>query len=386
MKRIAIVGAGPAGAHLAYLLTRLGAQVLLFDARDAWEKPCGGGVTAKALQEFDFLRSNDSPKRMVSSLRLVSAGGRTLTLEPRDQFAIYSRTELGRLLRRRAVESGATLFKERVERTTRESGGWLLETDRQRCQVDFLVGADGATSTIKRRVSGGLAKRDIGFALGWHVRTDSGLERTEIRYLDNFTGYIWAFPRVDHVSYGIVTNHGALTPEQLKEELLNYIASVDATAASEIRRNGKGSTNRATFYAAMIPALTPESWDSLSACNERDGWALVGDAAGFVDPVTGEGIYYALKSAELLAEAMSSRTSDYDDLWRASFGSELRRAAEMQHRFYRGRFAGASITERMVQFGRWHKGIREVLRDLVAGEQGYVDLKQRLRRSAFSVI
>jgi flavin-dependent dehydrogenase len=47
-------------------------------------------------------------------------------LKPRDQFAIYSRTELGRLLRRRAVESGATLYKERVERTTRESGGWLL--------------------------------------------------------------------------------------------------------------------------------------------------------------------------------------------------------------------------------------------------------------------
>jgi flavin-dependent dehydrogenase len=67
-------------------------------------------VTTKALQEFGFLRSNDSPKRMVSSLRLVSAGGRTLTLEPRDKFAIYSRTELGRLLRRRAVESGATLF------------------------------------------------------------------------------------------------------------------------------------------------------------------------------------------------------------------------------------------------------------------------------------
>jgi hypothetical protein len=92
----------------------------------------------------------------------------------------------------------------------------------------------------KRRVSGGLAKRDIGFALGWHVRTDSGLERTEIRYLDNFTGYIWAFPRIDHVSYGIVTKHGALTPEQLKEELLNYIASVDAAAANEIRRERQG--------------------------------------------------------------------------------------------------------------------------------------------------
>ena len=290
MKRIAIVGAGPAGAHLACLLSKSGAQVVLFDARDAWEKPCGGGVTAKALQEFDFLRSNDSPKRMVSSLRLVSAKGRTLTLEPRDQFAIYSRTELARLLRGRAVDAGAMLANERVERFTRESGGWLVETGRQRFTVDFLVGADGATSTIRRRVSGPLARRDIGFALGWHIKTDSGLDRTEIKYVDNFTGYIWAFPRVDHVSYGIVTNHGALTPEQLKEALLDYIGTVDAGAANEIRRNGKGSTARATFYAATIPALTPESWDSLSACDASERWALVGDAAGFVDPVTGEGI------------------------------------------------------------------------------------------------
>jgi flavin-dependent dehydrogenase len=323
---------------------------------------------------------------MVSSLRLVSAKGRTLTLEPRDQFAIYSRTELGRLLRGRAVDAGAMLSNERVERFTRESGGWLVETGRQRFTVDFLVGADGATSTIRRRVRGPLARRDIGFALGWHIKTDSGLDRTEIKYVDNFTGYIWAFPRVDHVSYGIVTNHGALTPEQLKEALLDYIGTVDAGAANEIRRNGTGSTARATFYAAMIPALTPESWDSLSACDASERWALVGDAAGFVDPVTGEGIYYALKSAELLAQALSSRTRDYDELWRAGFGAELRRAAEMQHRFYRGRFAGASITERMVQFGRWHRGIRETLRDLVAGEQGYIDLKPRLKRSAFSVI
>jgi hypothetical protein len=60
----------------------------------------------------------------------------------------------------------------------------------------------------------------------------------------------------------------------------------------------------------------------------------------------------------------------------------MRRAAELQHRFFRGSFAGAPLTERMVQFARRHRGIREVLRDLIAGDQGYVDLKPRLLRSA----
>jgi hypothetical protein len=64
----------------------------------------------------------------------------------------------------------------------------------------------------------------------------------------------------------------------------------------------------------------------------------------------------------------------------------LRRAAEIERRFYHGRFAGAPLVERMVQLARRHRGVRETLRDLIAGDQGYMDLKRRLRQSAFSII
>jgi flavin-dependent dehydrogenase len=134
----------------------------------------------------------------------------------------------------------------------------------------------------------------------------------------------------------------------------------------------------------MIPSLDVSTWDRLKACDAKRAWALVGDAAGFVDPLTGEGIYYAIKSADLLAQALVNRVEDFDEMWRAEFGAEMRRAAELQHRFYRGNFAGAPLTERMVQFARRHRGVREVLRDLVAGDQGYVGLKSRLLRSAFT--
>src|ERR1041384_7588018 len=151
--RVAIVGAGPAGAHLAYLLSRSGADVLLFDAREAWEKPCGGGVTSKALREFDFLGRDTSPRKMVSSMQVISARGRAVTIQPKHDFAIYARAELSRMMRQRATDAGAQLHCLRVERITRSAGHWELTTSRGETYIcDFLVGADGATSTIRRRL------------------------------------------------------------------------------------------------------------------------------------------------------------------------------------------------------------------------------------------
>jgi len=113
-----------------------------------------------------------------------------------------------------------------------------------------------------------------------------------------------------------------------------------------------------------------------------EGWALLGDAAGFADPVTGEGIYYALRSAELFAEAYAADDlGSYERKWRADFGRELRRASKMRRRFY-GDFFGAPFTDRMIKLARAHPGIRRTLRELVAGDQGYLDLKRTLARRA----
>ncbi len=109
-----------------------------------------------------------------------------------------------------------------------------------------------------------------------------------------------------------------------------------------------------------------------------DGWALLGAAAGFADPVPGEGIYYALRSAELFTrDFLAGRPRDYEESWRADFGGELWRASRMRRRFY-GTFMGAPFTDRMVTFARLHPGVRRTLRELVAGGQGYLDLKRTL--------
>ena len=145
-------------------------------------------------------------------------------------------------------------------------------------------------------------------------------------------------------------------------------------------------------YAARIPGLAPKTWDTRRACggtlgrrddNGRDpAWALLGDAAGFADPVTGEGIYYALRSAELFADRyLGGAPLEYESRWREDFGGELQRASQMRQRFY-GNFWGAPFTERMIEFARGHRGIKRVLGKLIVGEQGYVGLKRKLARSA----
>ena len=380
--RVGIVGAGPAGAHLAHELSRAGATVYLYDAREAWEKPCGGGVTSKALQDYSFLGEGAAPKSWVTSLRLRTPRDRELTLAPRSSFAIYSRQELGRLMRERAVAAGARLACQRVEKTTRRGSQWEIETASGTVRVDFLVGADGANSVIRRRVGQTLSGEDFSYGLGWHVEGEVAHPpgRVEIGYLEGLSGYCWLFPRTDHLSFGIATGYRETSPAEMRARLLTFIQR-DYPAVAEAIVSPPPGGPRARFYAAMIPSLGVESWDRLRASSVEDGWALVGDAAGFVDPLTGEGIYYAIHSATLLAEALITRPADYEAMWRASFGGELRRAATLCDRFYSGRAGSTPLLERMVQAARYHRGIRETVRDLIAGEQGYLTLKKRLFRS-----
>ena len=82
---------------------------------------------------------------------------------------------------------------------------------------------------------------------------------------------------------------------------------------------------------------------------------------------------------------IEGRPEEYEQRWREDFGGELRRASQMRRRFY-GNFWGAPFTERMIAFARGHSGIKKVLGDLVAGEQGYVGLKKKLARKAFRPI
>jgi flavin-dependent dehydrogenase len=221
----------------------------------------------------------------------------------------------------------------------------------------------------------------------------NGAASTAVAFLPGWVGYAWAFPRPDHISFGIATTQHAFEHEPLDNLLWQFMTGYYEQCDSKPVKfwtNGHSTPERARIeehlrstaerYAARIPGLAAKTWDKRKVSG--DDWALVGDAAGFADPVTGEGIYYALRSSELFAETYLSREPlSYEKRWREDFGAELRRAAQMRPRFY-GNFWGAPFTERMIEFARGHRGVKRVLGELVAGDQGYVDLKKKLVRSA----
>jgi flavin-dependent dehydrogenase len=425
---VLIVGAGPAGSFAAERLARGGVRVALFDGRPPGEpKACGGGVTSKALKAWPHLL--DAVGRTIDELDIYSPSGKHLHLKLDEPFAVYSRNAFDTFLLERAREAGAQVFGEkvsgrgfkRVEGKTSAvptegsldpvatapgsdaDDGWIVRTQNGRdFTAKYLVGADGANSAIAKKLAGPLPPAEMEVAFGYRAPLpETGEAATVVAFLPHWVGYAWAFPRVDHVSFGIATTQDAFDHDALDELMWDFMVSYyswyrtaggsqrvkgstmqiwkrsDISVAESVRRELKQTAER---YAARIPGLAPRTWDTRHACGER--WALLGDAAGFADPVTGEGIYYALRSAELFADAyLKGAPEEYEGLWRADFGKELQRASQMRRKFY-GNFWGAPFTDRMIEFARGHRGIRKVLGQLVAGDQGYVNLKKKLARSA----
>jgi geranylgeranyl reductase family protein len=387
-----IVGAGPAGSFAAELLAKGGAKVALFDGRPEGEpKACGGGVTAKALKAWPQLLN--AVGRTIHELDLYSPSSKKLHLELDEPFAIYSRIAFDNYLRDRARDAGAQIVSEKISarKIKRTDDGWHVRTESGELWTgSVLIGADGANSGIAKMLAGKLPPSDMEVAFGYRAPMPSnGVAPAVVAFLPGWVGYAWAFPRPDHISFGIATTQAAFEHEPLDDLLwqfmIGYYLQCEGAKVNfwqvekddKIRAHLESTAER---YAARIPGLAAETWDQRTVSGED--WALLGDAAGFADPVTGEGIYYALRSAELLAQAyLSGEFTSYEAAWRADFGAELRRAAQMRRRFY-GNFWGAPFTERMIEFARGHRGVKRVLGDLVAGEQGYTDLKKKLVKSA----
>jgi len=390
---IAIIGAGPAGAHLASRLAASGRECVLFDPKGAWEKPCGGGVPTRALREFSFiLEETRYPKKLINRLRMISPLDRQVTVDFETPFAIYSRKVLNGLVLDRAVEAGAEFIKSGVSDFRRESDGWRLTTqDGQQWKAQFLVGADGAASTTRRKLVGIFPKRDLALAFGYNVadendsdsKSNQSHEEVVIRFPHNFTGYLWAFPRPGAMNFGIASKLGEKTSDDLRTLLAGFVRSYYGGSMPD--------SKRVTFFGAKIPTLDLRSWPNLRAAGDR--WALVGDAAGFADPITGEGIYFAFKSADLLADIVinntnvdyDSITARYEELWRQEFGRELEHASYRLPQFYHGTFFGHVFTDAVVRLARRHRGVRTVLIRALMGEQSYVTLKRDLLRRAWQI-
>jgi geranylgeranyl reductase family protein len=360
---VAVVGGGPGGSWAAILLARRGHTVTLLDPQAPWEKPCGGGVTTRALERFDIF-SGQLPRKQIEDITVYFGDTNSVTIKPGQPLVIVSRKELAQSLVDEALQAGVRILSERVTQVGREKARWHVKTKSSTLEADFLVGADGATSFVRRSLATPLSPEDLCITLGYYIPGDAP-PVMKIFFVQSLEGYIWSFPRPNHISYGLISRSGPGRTGKAKELLANFIV---ADLGPEVMK-------QAEFFSAPVPCLQKKSWkDNVIA---GDGWALVGDAAGLADPITGEGIFFAFRSAEILADTIQRPGEYAKEIWR-DVGNDLARASAMYRKFYRGQFLGADFRKRAVQLARKSRTMKKLMETFIEGRQPYLNLKKKL--------
>jgi flavin-dependent dehydrogenase len=362
MKDIAIVGGGPAGALCGERLASRGFQVTIFDERLAWEKPCGGGLTHKAIEAYPFLLDGPQPKKIVRTAELISGAGHRARFEMSHPIVIYARKVLNGLLLDRAVTAGCRVERSRVTGVDTAGARVRLTAGGEQRESDFVVLAAGARNHLLPETTA-LGALDLEVTLGYFVPIEEDI--IKVKFLKEFEGYLWSFPRADHLSVGICAKLGQNPTPQLRAYLDEFVRD------ENIRTQG------ASFFSHVLPS--PEAATLRGRRIVGRNWAMAGDAAACVDPVTGEGLYYALRSGDLLAQAlMDGQAQTYPARMRAAFSADLEFAANIARRLFRGSFLGGAVTTRMVQLLNHSPAFRDLIRDIFSGAQDYRSLKNRL--------
>jgi geranylgeranyl reductase family protein len=358
----AVIGAGPAGCTAAHGLARRGARVAIVDGSHPREKACGGGVTGRAL---DLLSKE--------AVRTV-AGGQPIdraVFEVDDRRAafrldepimrVFARESFDRTLLDAAIEAGSTFVPSRATSIERDAGGWIVRTSAGRIRARWLVGADGPSGIVRKQVFRPFQRSQLSIAAGSFVDA-TDVSEIVVRFVDSPPGYLWSFPRREHLAVGVCAQADEGTPGDLHNAADRWL---DAYAAA------RGRSRRR--YAWPIPSLGTADLDQERPAGNR--WMLAGDAAGLVDPITREGIFFAVQSGAAAAASLSNHdpAREYADSVRDEIHAELKRAARLRAAFFQPRF-----TRLLIDALNASAGIRRVMIDLIAGRQPYATLKRAL--------
>lgn len=282
-----IVGAGPGGSSLAAALAKAGLDVLLLDkSKFPRYKVCGGGITKRASLKMPI---DISPviRDKVNTFIIAEGKKEKHVVKHKTPFIyMVMRDELDQLLANYAIDCGVTFKSGAAVKMVEEHMNYVVvKTRTDMFAGKFLVGADGVHSTIAKQV-GLMTDRRKAAALEHEIVCNDEMmsyfkNKVVVDYQSVPNGYLWVFPKGRHLSVGIGSY--TLNHEEMSPILRSFIDlyQLDGEVISE-----KGSF--------------------LSAGGKRhrlitERTALIGDAAGMVDSFMGEGIYYALWSAELLS-------------------------------------------------------------------------------------
>jgi geranylgeranyl reductase family protein len=333
MYDVIVAGGGPAGASAARRSALLGLNTLLIDgAVFPRDKLCGGAVSVYASSHLDFTLPDAVVERRIFGVRLHFGRVSTEVRQPAQLAVTVSRLHFDHCLLEKAEEAGARVLQDRpVSQVAQERQGVTVRAGPDQFTGRVVIGCDGFNSVVARHIRRPHSKSEYGNCVEVYIPADDA----EIdRYLDGTIhvhlgiargGYGWVFPHRGYFAIGVGGEaRYVLQPKRL---LAEFLAATGFAAEAKMR-------------GCPIPA------GGVSRKTIADQIVLAGDAAGFVDPFTGEGIAFAIRSGQLAAEAAAQaiRTGDTTrrGLWpyvtrcEREFGENLRYSlflARLMHQF-----------------------------------------------------
>jgi geranylgeranyl reductase family protein len=386
---VIVAGAGPAGATAAARLAEAGVRVLLIErARLPRNKPCGGGLSARVLTRFSWARDIFArvDTHQVSDLHLEGPSGAVFRMTSRTPAVLLiRRIEFDGALARRAIDAGAALEAPvEIAQASQDAAGVTLRArDGRSFRAPIVIAADGVNSVIARR---------LGLNPGWpssSVALDMMEEapNANLRASDPGTlsvfygfggahGYAYIFPKVAHVNVGVgyllsyFRERVGEAPYDLQREFVSYLKG---------RGMLEGESQRRFFTPFLIPVGGP------LRTTAEGRVLLAGDAGGFVNGFSAEGIYYAMVTGELAASAVLAAREGrtirpdrarrrYVRAWRAEIGAELRDSVLVQRYLFRTRERMEGViaaANARPEFSQW-------LVDYASGRLSYAQARRRL--------
>jgi geranylgeranyl reductase family protein len=361
-----VAGGGPGGAVAASQLAQGGLAVLVLEkAHFPRQKACGGCLSPKVLSlGVDF---REVVEDVIEEAVFAAPGETTITYRSQTPLAYMVRRErLDQLLLNRAEEMGArVLYGNRVLQAREISGGVEVVSDRGTFRAPLLIGADGALGATARSFRRPPSR--IALAIDARVSAAPGAHAAwRGKVLIDFGGvpfgYGWIFPTACDLSTGV------LGAKKKVRRLPGYLDRF-------LDRQG---VQRDSIRVAGWPIPYP-AWSLRPAISPRV--LLVGDAAALVDPFTGEGIYHAMQSGLLAAQAIAEGTAGvarrYQQLIRDTFQQDLRGAAMLAafiHRAPEVSFRGLCK----------HPGAIEAFAAVLIGRLSYGGFLRKVARGVFA--
>jgi flavin-dependent dehydrogenase len=315
---VAIIGSGPAGGLLALLLLKHECNIVIFDNRIPWEKPCGGTLNPRTFDDISELSDYQYHLKEILHIKSLGPSNHVTNVDLSSPWPVLNRSDLGRYFIDKIAECGNKYISDEVMNIDFLDNRWRIavKSSDKSTKVYFskiIAGCDGANSKVRYKIFGNFRKEDLALACGHSIKNHNfGFQTDEECTIgvNNYIGYEWIINRPDFISLGLMEQLPWAKYDGMFSRLNKYLNNQDSNF--EIIDS----------YKTIIPSASDVSFYN----NKRagDNWMLLGDAAGFNDPVTGEGIYFALKSAKLASESIiSGEINRYDDDWRDDFGGEL---------------------------------------------------------------